>query len=120
MALACRLHLAAVVPVESVQAGNILMGFYAGVDKAAGILFPRAALLGGERRGEGLKGDPSHPAQPEYSHLSPSVLDSPTVFRETSGGGTLFGGQGFPRLWDPRGNSHHNIHSFKFLLSSYF
>ena len=38
MALACRLHLAAVVPVESVQAGNILMGFDAGVDKAAGIV----------------------------------------------------------------------------------
>ena len=37
MSLACRLHLAAVVPVESVQAGNILMGFDAGVDKAAGI-----------------------------------------------------------------------------------
>ena len=50
MALASRLHLAAVVPVESVQAGNILMGFDAGVDKAAGIVFPRAALL---RAGKG-------------------------------------------------------------------
>ena len=47
MALASRLHLATVVPVESVQVGNVLMGFYAGVDRAAGILPPGAALWRG-------------------------------------------------------------------------
>ena len=54
MALASRLHLAAVVPVESVQVGNVLMGFYAGVDRAAGILPPGAALWRGRHGAKSL------------------------------------------------------------------
>ena len=54
MALASRLHLAAVVPVESVQVGNVLMGFYAGVDRAAGILPPGAALRRGRHGAKSL------------------------------------------------------------------
>ena len=50
MALAGGLHLATVIPVESVQVGNILMGFLAGVDGAAGVLLPGTAL-GGEDMG---------------------------------------------------------------------
>lgn len=56
MALAGRLHLATVVPVKFVQAGNILMGLLAGVDGAAGILLPGAALDG---KTQGLTPRPS-------------------------------------------------------------
>lgn len=45
-----RCHMSAMVPVEFVQVGNILMGFLAGVGEAAGILLPGAAL-GGEDTG---------------------------------------------------------------------
>lgn len=50
VALAGGFHRAAVVPVESVQVGNILMGFLAGVDRAAGVLFPGTALGGEDTR----------------------------------------------------------------------
>lgn len=46
VALAGVLHLATVVPVESIQVGNILMGFLAGIVGAAGILLPGTALCG--------------------------------------------------------------------------
>ena len=45
VALAGRLHGAAMVPVESVQVEDILMGFLAGIDRTAGVLLPGTALL---------------------------------------------------------------------------
>ena len=117
MALACRLHLATVVPVKSVQAGNILMGFCAGVDKAAGILFPRAALLGwGEGRGTlshslGVRERvSSHTQHNQNIHSSPLQSLIPHSLQRNIVWRDPFGGQDFPRLWDPRGSSHHNIH----------
>ena len=64
--LAGRLHGAAMVPVESVQVGDILMGFLAGIDRTAGVLLPGTAL-GGEDTGVS-----SRPST-EYSHTSELV-----------------------------------------------
>lgn len=59
VALAGRCHMSAVVPVESVQVGDILMGFLAGVGGATGILLPGAAL-GGEDTGTNSHAQHSH------------------------------------------------------------
>lgn len=45
VSLARRCHLSTVVPVESVQVGNVLMSFPACVGGAAGILLPGTALV---------------------------------------------------------------------------
>lgn len=47
---ALRGHSSTVIPVESVQVGNVLMCFLACVGGAAGIRLPGAALWGGNHR----------------------------------------------------------------------
>ena len=103
VALAGRLHLAAVVPVESVQVGDVFMCFLAGVDRAAGVHLPGAALGGEDTRIKKLH--TQHNLNIPSRSLSPfkSSIPQHRVSRETLAlGGTLFGGEKSPILWDPR------------------
>lgn len=83
VALAGRLHLAAVLPVEFVQVGDVVMGFLAGVDRAAGVHLPGAALGGEDTRIKKLHTQ-HNPNIPSRS-LSPfkSSIPQHRVSRET-------------------------------------
>ena len=82
VALAGRLHLAAVLPVEFVQVGDVVMGFLAGVDRAAGVHLPGAALGGEDTR---IKLHTQHNPNVPSRSLSPfkSSIPQHRVSRET-------------------------------------
>lgn len=80
MPFAGGLHLATVVPVETVQVGNVLVGFLAGVGGAAGILLPGTALWGRHTTDPHIQHSENIPT----SSLSLLILDPQRQsFRET-------------------------------------